>query len=196
MTRTHRAAQTLSRLNFAQIRRIALLLVLAATAAFGGLDTVDKRVTPFSVAQKFSDGQFTITVERARFLRELKGGMATIGTAQPGKVYLGVVANVDNTGTVPGRLRNLFDLQDLPGKEFFGTFRFRDGSSLQTLGPGLTEQLVFTWLLPESSAQSVQAVTIRVWKKQYTQLLVTYGGKEWIDTDDYGQIVVPVQGLT
>lgn len=183
-------------MNFVQIRRIGLLLVLAATAAFGGLDTVDTRVTPFSVAEKFDDGQYTVTVERARFLRELKGGMATIGAAEPGKVYLGVVASVTNTGTVPGRLRNLFDLQDLPGREFFGTFRFRDGSPIQNLGPGLTEQLVFTWLLPESSAQSVAAVTIRVWKKTYTQLMVTYGGKEWIDTDDYGQIVVPVQGLT
>lgn len=188
-------ARRLSRLNFAQMRRIALLLVLAATAAFGGLDTVDKRVTPFNVAEEFSDGQFTITVERARFIQELRGGMATIGAAQPGKVYLGVVATVDNTGTVPGRLRDLVDLQDLPGKEFFGTFRFRDGSAIQTLGPGLTEQLVFTWLLPESSAKSVQAVTIRVWKKTFTQLMVTYGGKEWIDTDDYGQVVVPVEGL-
>jgi hypothetical protein len=35
-------------------------------------------------------------------------------------------------------------------------------------------------------------VTIRVWKKTYTQLKVTYGGKEWIDTDNYGQIVVPL----
>ncbi|MGE2719247.1 hypothetical protein [Mycolicibacterium celeriflavum] len=189
-------AHRLSRLNFAQIRRIALLLVLAATAAFGGLDTVDKRVTPFSVAEKFSDGQVTVTVERARFLRELKGGMATIGASEPGKVYLGVVANVENTGTVPARLRRLFDLQDLPKTEYFGTFRFRDGSAIQTLGPGLTEELAFTWLVPESSAQSVQAVTIRVWKKEFTQLLVTYGGKEWIDTDDYGQIVVPVEGLS
>nr|WP_090344619.1 hypothetical protein [Mycolicibacterium malmesburyense] len=187
-------AHRLSRLNFAQLRRIALLLVLAATAAFGGLDTVDKRVTPVNLAEKFSDGQVTVTVERGRFLRELKGGMATIGAAQPGKVYLGVVANVENTGTVPARLRRLFDLQDLPGTEYFGTFRFRDGSAIQTLGPGLTEELVFTWLVPESSAQSVQAVTIRVWKKEFTQLMVTYGGKEWIDTDDYGQIVVPVEG--
>jgi hypothetical protein len=32
-----------------------------------------------------------------------------------------------------------------------------------------------------------------VWKKQFKQLMVTYGGKEWIDTNDYGQAVVPVK---
>ncbi|KUI10336.1 hypothetical protein AU190_19500 [Mycolicibacterium acapulense] len=194
--RTHRVAQRLSRLNVAQIRRTVLLLVLVATAAFGGLETVDKQVTPFKVAEEFSDGQFTLAVERARFVRELKGGLATIGAAEPGKVYLGVVATVDNTGTVPGGLRDLLDLQGLPGKEIFGTFRLRDGSAIQSLGPGLTEQLVFTWQVPESSAHSVQEVTIRVWKKTFTQLMVTYGGKEWIDTDNYGQVVVPVQGLS
>jgi hypothetical protein len=44
--------------------------------------------------------------------------------------------------------------------------------------------------------KSLQAVTIRVWKKKYTQLMVTYGAKEWIDTDNYGQIVVPVKEST
>jgi len=178
-----------ARLTDARTRRVALLLVLVATAAFGGLQTVDKQVTPFASGEEFSDGEFTITIERARVVDELKG---TYGTAKPGKVYLGVVTTLHNDGTVPGRLRDQLDLRDVPG-EFFGVFRFRDGSAIQTLGPGLTEQLVFAWLVPESSARSLQSVTIRVWKKKYTQLMVTYGGKEWIDTDNYGQIVVPVK---
>ena len=52
---------------------------------------------------------------------------------------------------------------------------------------------MFSWQVPDSVAQSLESVTIRVWKKTYTQLKVTYGGKEWIDTDNYGQIVVPVK---
>ncbi len=172
---------------------MALLLVLVATAAFGGLDTVDKQVTPFNPGEEFSDGEFTVTVDRARLVDELKG---TYGTAKPGMMYLGVVTNLRNDGTVPGRLRDQLDLRDVPQKEFFGAFRFRDGSPIQTLGPGLTEQLVFAWQLPESVVKSLQAVTIRVWKKKYTQLMVTYGAKEWIDTDNYGQIVVPVKEST
>jgi hypothetical protein len=180
-----------ARLTSAQTRRVALLLVLVATAAFGGLDTVDKQVTPFKPGEEFSDGEYTITIERARLVDELKG---TFASAKPGKVYLGVVATLRNDGTVAGRLRDEIDLRDLPDKEFVGTFRFRDGSPIQTLGPGLTEQLVFAWLLPESARQSVQSVSIRVWKKKYTQLMVTYGGKQWIESvTDYGQTDVPVK---
>ncbi len=188
--RANRWSQWFARLTSSQTRRVALLLVLVATAAFGGLATVDKQVTPFKPGEEFSDGEFTVTIERARLVDELKG---TYGSAKPGQMYLGVVTTLRNGGTVPGRLRDQLDLRDVPEKEFFGAFRFRDGSAIQTLGPGLTEQLVFAWLLPESAAQSLQSVTIRVWKKKYTQLMVTYGGKEWIDTDNYGQIVVPVK---
>ena len=188
--RANRWSQWFARLTSSQTRRVALLLVLVATAAFGGLATVDKQVTPFKPGEEFSDGEFTVTIERARLVDELKG---TYGSAKPGQMYLGVVTTLRNGGTVPGRLRDQLDLRDVPEKEFFGAFRFRDGSAIQTLGPGLTEQLVFAWLLPESAAQSLQSATIRVWKKKYTQLMVTYGGKEWIDTDNYGQIVVPVK---
>ena len=179
------------------MRRLFFLVVLVATAAFGGLDTVDKSVTMFKPGEKFSDGEFTITVERARLLSELHGGSGVVGPAKPGRRYLGVVATVQNDGTVPGRLRNELDLRDHPDKEFFGVWRFSDGSPIQTLGPGLTEQLVFTWVLPENAVRPGQDVTLRVWKKKYTQLMVTYGGKEWIDSQtDYGQAIVPVGAPT
>jgi hypothetical protein len=181
-----------ARLSAPQTRRVALLLVLVATAAFGGLDTVNKQVTPFTPGQEFNDGEYSVTVERARLVDELKG---TFGSPKPGIKYLGVLITLRNDGTVPGRLRDLLDLRGVPEKKFFGAFRFRDGSAIQTLGAGLTEKLVFAWQVPDAVAKTLQSVTIRVWKKTYTQLKVTYGGKEWIDTDDYGQVNVPVQGL-
>jgi hypothetical protein len=80
--RTSRWSHWFARLSSAQTRRVALLLVLVATAAFGGLDTVDTQVTPFKPGEEFSDGEFTVTIERARMVDELKG---THGTAKPGR---------------------------------------------------------------------------------------------------------------
>ncbi|MDX1886180.1 hypothetical protein [Mycolicibacterium sp. 120270] len=180
-----------ARLTAPQTRRVALLLVLVATAAFGGLDTVNKQLTPFKPGEEFNDGQFTVTVERARLVDELKG---TYGSAKPGMKYLGVVTTLRNDGKVPGRLNKQLELRGVADAEFFGVFRLRDGSAIATLGPGLTEQLAFSWLLPDAVAESLDDVTIRVWKKTYTQLMVTYGGKEWINTDNYGEVVVPVKG--
>ena len=117
---THRVAQWLAGLKLAQMQRVLLLLALVATAAFGGLDTVDKQVTPFEPGEEFSDGEFTLTIERARLVDELKG---TYASAKPGKVYLGVVATLRNDGTVPGRLRD-GSTCGCP-KEFVGAFRFR-----------------------------------------------------------------------
>ena len=192
--RTNRVTQWLANLSFSQMGRLVVLVVLIATAAFGGLDTVDKRITPFKPGEEFSDGEFTLTIERARLVPELKSGGRTIAAAQPGRVYLGVVATLRNDGTVPGRLRDEFDLRDPTDYEFYGAFRFRDGSAIQDLGPGLTEQLAFLWLLPDSARQNVHEVTIRVWKKAFKQLMVTYGGKTWLESvTDYGQTVVPVK---
>jgi hypothetical protein len=106
---------------------------------------------------------------------------------------LGVVVTMQNNSTVPARLRNEFDLLNKPDQEFFGVYRNRDGSPIQTLGPGLTESLAFIWVLPENAVQPGQSVRLRVWKKQYKQLMVTYGGKEWLDDlNHYGETAVSV----
>jgi hypothetical protein len=191
--RTSRVRQWFAGASLAKLRRLFLLLVLGATAAFGGLDTVDS-VTPFKPGEKFSDGQFTVTIERARLLDEVRGNGVVLGKPQPGKRYLGVVATLRNDGTVPGRLRDELTLPELPEKELFGVFRLQDGSPIQTLGAGFTEQLAFAWLIPETAVQPGQSVTVVVWKKAFKQLMVTYGGKEWLESQsDYGRTVVPVK---
>lgn len=170
---------------------------MTAAALFGGLDTVDTKVTAFRPGEKFSDGEFTITVARAKLLKEVQGGGHVVGPAVAGHLYLGVVATLRNDGTVPGKLRNELDLRDVPDKEFFGVWRHRDGSQILTLGPGLSEQLVFIWLVPGAAVDPGDAVTLRVWKKTYRQLMVAYGGKEWIDSPtDYGVVDVPVGPTT
>jgi hypothetical protein len=180
-----------------ELRRLwkgALAAIVAVAALFGGLDTVNTGATPFQQGEAFDDGQYSVVVNGASVLREVQGGGRTIGPAKPGKRYLGVVVTLGNEGTVPGRLRNEIDLRDVPGKELLGVWRYRNGSSIQNLGPGLTEKLVYLWIIPEGAVTPGDTITLRVWKKSYRQLLVAYGGKEWLDSvTDYGVVDVVVK---
>ena len=183
-------------LGVAQIRRYTVLVVLAVTALFGGLDTVDTKVTDFKPGDAFSDGEFTITIERASLVREITAGRKTIAYATPGRRYLGVIATVRNDGTVPGSLWSELALRDLPDKQFRSVFRVADGSLAGSLGPGLSDQVAFVWELPENAIAEGDSVSVRIWKKRYSQLALTYSpdGKMWLASDtEYGQTTVPVR---
>src|SRR5690348_6645411 len=70
---TARVRRWFAGLGFRQMWQLVVLLVLAATAAFGGLDDANTAVTVFEPGQEFSDGQYTLTVERASVLEEIDG---------------------------------------------------------------------------------------------------------------------------
>lgn len=174
------------------MRQIAVAAILAATALFGGLDSVATKVTAFTPGQEFSDGQFTVTVDRATLVSELRAGGTQL-PAKPGRRYLGVVADIRNDGTVPGKLEGELDLRDETGAQFVGASRMADGSRLGTLGPGLADQLAFVWEVPETAVKAGESVTLRLWQKQFEELRVTFG-EAWVDSEtDYGQVAVPVK---
>ncbi|HEY7052419.1 MAG TPA: hypothetical protein VH496_09855 [Mycobacterium sp.] len=182
------------KLGFHQMWQIGVVVVLAATAAFGGLDTVNTKVTPMTAGEPFHDGEFAITIQRATAVRELRANGTLVGPPAPGYYYLGVVAAVRNDGSVPGQLRNEIDLHGLPDSQFLDTFRMSDGSQLSALGPGLTETVAFVWKVPEKGLQAnSKTVTLRVWHKKYTEYSVNYG-KGWIESlDQYGEVELPVK---
>jgi len=183
----------LSGLGIKQITQLLTLALLAATALFGGLDTVHKGVSTFAPGDDFTDGAFTVNIARAAFVPEVNAGPRTVAPAIPGSRYLGLVATVRNDGTVPQSVDDEFDLIDQPGKRFVGVYRNTDGSRLTRLGPGLSEQVAVLWTLPEKALTQGDSITVRVWQKQFRELMVTYG-KTWVDSlTDYGQVVVPVR---
>ncbi len=182
-----------SGLGVSQIRTIVVVAILAATAAFGGLDTVAKTATTFKPGEAFSDGQFTVTLERAVLVSSIKAGTRTVAPEKPGRRYLGIVAGVTNDSTVPGTLTDELDVRGLPDLEPVGAMRLTDGMPVGFLGPGLTEQVAFIWEMPADALRDGDTVTVRIWQKQYHELLVTYG-KAWLDSlTDYGQAEIPLQ---
>ncbi|HZQ32967.1 MAG TPA: hypothetical protein VFB19_14680 [Mycobacterium sp.] len=180
------------KLGFHQAWQIALAVFLAATAAFGGLDTVDNKVTPVKAGEPFDDGEFNVTIERASAVDEIRA--ATLKEAAvPGQRYLGVVATLRNNGTIPASLEDEIDLRDHPDAEYVQTYRYADGSVITTLQPGLTEQLVYVWQLPQSQLQPGTLVTIRLWRKQFREFTTSYG-RGWVDSiTEYGEIELPVK---
>lgn len=180
----------LKRLKLRHLRSVAAGLILAVAGLFGGLDTVESGRTVFAANEPHSDGQYTLTVARATVVDELRAGRRTIAPAQPGLRYLGVVSTVRNDGTIPGRLYGELRLVGQPQSAPVGVFRLADGSPITQLGPGLEETLVFAWRIPDSAIRP--EVTLRVARKRFTELLVTYG-KNWVDSPtDYAEITLPV----
>lgn len=180
------------RLKLKQLRAAAAGLILAVAGLFGGLDTVTAGTTVFAADEPHSDGEFTLTVMRASVVDELRAGRRIVAHAQPGLKFLGVVADVRNDGTIPGRLHGEMTLRDPAQNNSVGVFRIQDGSPATTLGPGLTEQLVFVWRVADSDIHPDSEVTLRVTGKKFTELLVSYG-RDWIDSPtDYAEITLPV----
>ena len=162
-----RLRKWLTGLQLNQLWQLVVVLLLAVTAAFGGLDTVDKRVTDVETGKPFSDGEFTVTVDRASLVPEVRAGPRVIAHAESGHRYLGVVTQLRNDGTIPGSILKQLDLQDQPGSEFVGSWRLTDGEPVTSNGPGLTEELAFIWKLPEDAVQQGDSVTLRIWKKVF-----------------------------
>jgi hypothetical protein len=193
LTLTGRARRWLADLGFHQMWQVGIVVILAATALFGGLDDVDTKVTDFKPGEKFSDGQFTVTVDRATLVTELASGTSVMMPARQGRRYLGVVADVRNDGTVPGMLQGELDLRGQPDTKYLGTMRMADGSPIVTLGPGLGDRLGFVWDVPEDALHAGDSVTLRVWKKQFKEFSVTYSQAWTYSLTDYGQVSVPVK---
>lgn len=169
--------------------QLVVVVVLAATALFGGLEDAATAVTVFEPGEEFSDGQYTLTVDRASLVQEIDGVLYD----KPGTQYLGLVVRIRNDGHTPGNLLRTFDLTGFPGTRMMGAYRLADSTYNTNLGPGLQQETAFFWELPDGAIEPGGSVTLRVWKKKFSELMVTYG-EAWLDSvTDYGRVTVPVR---
>lgn len=175
-----------------QLSRGAVLVVLAVTAAFGGMDTVDSGVKVVDPGTAFDSGPFSVTVERARIVSEVTAGERVVRPEQPGRRYLAVVATLASRGTTPVALRNQLDVAAIPDARWVTAIRIADSSETYWQGPGLTDQLAFVWSVPEDAVTAGETMTVRIWAKQFLETKVTYG-RTWLDSlTDYARITLPV----
>jgi hypothetical protein len=169
-----------------------VLLVLAATALFGGLDQVDPSVTDVDPGEAYDDGALTVTVKRASLVPAVMAGKRVLIHPKAGFQYLAVVAAVANDGTQPVGLDDELDLHGVADATRIAVFRLADGTQTASLGPGLADDMGFVWQVPVTALHSGDTVTVRIWKKQYTELSVAQG-RAWLDSlTDYGQVEIPL----
>lgn len=187
-------------LEFVQMWHIVVVAAILATAGFGGLDTVSKTPTTFKPGEPFDNNQFLIVVRKATVLQEVVGDRRVLAKAKPGRVYLGVSADVTNKGQIPGSVSAMFSLPGLPDVQnadlaFRGrpsSFRVDDGTALQVLQPGLTEVAALVWSVPATAVHPGSQVEIRVPFRKYGAGYVIYGAG-WRDANEYATVVVPVE---
>ena len=186
----------LARLKLVQMWHLVAGTIVAVAALFGGLDSVDAKPKMFKAGQPYSDGEFTTTVNKAILLDDVRAGKRVVMPAQPGRIYLGLVSTVRNDGPIQGGLglgvrEAEFDMQQ-PSKEFMGAFRIADASMVTSLGPKLSEKVLFLWKLPSRAVAPGSTVAFRVWQKQLREMMVTYG-RDWLASEtSFAQIDVPV----
>ncbi|MEX7469939.1 hypothetical protein AB4Z39_09520 [Mycobacterium adipatum] len=192
-TVTGRVRRWLSGWGFKEWRRAGLVAVLVATAAFGGLDTVNKQITDLTPGEMFDNGRFEMTVQRATLVDEVRAGGRVLFSDKPGRRYLGLVMKVRNHSTLPGAVYNPIELPGRPGAHFLSSMRVADGTGEIVLGPGLADEAVLVWELPSEALSVGDEVAVRI-LREVRKLGATYS-QGWVrDEARYARLTVPVGG--
>ncbi|MGU3501812.1 hypothetical protein [Mycobacterium sp. C31M] len=193
ITVTARFRNWLAGWGFKEWRRAGLVAVLVATAAFGGLDTVDKKVTDIKAGEQFDTGRFEMTVLRATLVDEVRAGQRRLFAPKPGRRYLGLVVKVHNTSTLPGPVAQPVELVDQSDAIELAAVRLADGTLSMRLGPGLTDEVVLLWEVP-ADAVAVGA-QLPLWISKEVRKINATVGQGWVPSmTDYAQLRVTVGG--
>lgn len=192
-TVTGRVRRWLSGWGFKEWRRAGLVAVLVATAAFGGLDTVNKQITDLTPGEMFDNGRFEMTVQRATLVDEVRAGGRVLFSDKPGRRYLGLVMKVRNHSTLPGNISNAVGLDGLPDVLFLSSFRLADGTITVRLGAGLTDEIVLVWDVPRDALAVGATLPVRIWKEApKSEATVSQG---WVRSPtEYGRLDLIVGG--
>lgn len=192
-TVTGRLRQWLAGWGLKEWRRAGLVAVLVTTAAFGGLDTVNKQIVDTQPGEMFDTGRFEVTVQRATLVKDIKAGERTLFRENPGRRYLGLIATVKNTSTLPGNVFNPFELPGQPDARFLSSARLADGTVEVVLGPGLTDEIVLVWDLPENALSVGDDLSVRI-LREVEKLNATYGQGWARNETEYARLTMPVGG--
>lgn len=192
-TLTGRLRRWLAGWGLKEWRRAGLVAVLVATAAFGGLDTVNKKVVDIKPGETFDTGRFEMTLHRATLVDEVRSDAARVLAPRPGLRYLGLVFEIRNHGTLPGNVYNPVDLVGRPDASRMGAVRMADGTVSVVLGPGLGDQIVLLWSVPTGTIEVGDDLPLRLRKEVKKSSATSSQGWARSETE-YARLSVRVGG--
>ncbi|MEH3139125.1 MAG: hypothetical protein PGN37_02895 [Mycobacterium kyogaense] len=165
------------RLSLGRLKWVAALVVIGATAVFGGLDTAN-RVTTVAMGQAYDDGPLRITV-RAAALPEGVAGLraltaqcrfltvdATVESVTDRSVSLPnslpvIGTDADCSGPRPSAITGVIGIAGIPA--YFKTaVRLRDGQPMPTVEPGFTTDYRFVWAVPADELADEPQISVRM----------------------------------
>lgn len=187
-----------SRLTLKWLSRIAFVLILAASALFGGLNDAEAAPIPVLAAGETHLGTpLNVTVTRAVVLDEIEG----VGiTAQPGNRLILVVVELENTWTSPLatgaaaiRIDGLMTpaVTDAPA----GVFRLADESNISRLQPRLETEVAFIWEIAADVLADEDPITVNIYDQSLFTFTSVAVGEQWTNPVLAATISLPVEDL-
>ncbi|MFF0271541.1 hypothetical protein [Kribbella sp. NPDC004536] len=169
------------------------VVLLAISAAFGGLKKAGDETPHVDPGTAIDAGQFEVTVERAVIVADLK----PLFTPDPGGVLIAVVTKLkvtDDTGTTPSldliRLIGVPGVKDTAGP--IGSTNLRDATMNPVLTPDATEDVAFVWQLPKGTKLPAEInLTVQGYEHEDESILDHH--EKWLPDKIVADSTVPVK---
>lgn len=185
-------------LEFVQMWHVVAVAAILATAGFGGLDQVDKTPQSFVIGEPFDNGEFSITVHKASLVKQIVGGGSVVAKQKPGRMYLGVLADITNQQHSPDVASSMFKIPEISDAQnpvistgsVPAIYRVSDGSLMNLLQPGLTERVAVVWSVPDTVTPG-SSVSLELPYRTFSRGFVQYG-EGWVEKDDSAKADISV----
>ncbi|GAA1532213.1 hypothetical protein [Kribbella lupini] len=170
----------------------AVVVLLAISAAFGGLAKASDEVPAVGPGTAVDAGQFSVTVQRVVIVEDLK----PLFTPDEGGVLIGVVLKLeltDKTGVEPPRdLIRLLDVNGVkPTDAPIGTTNLRDQTQDPVLTPHHAEDVAYVWKLPKAT-DLPREVKLGVQHYEFRESVLDHH-ENWTKDTIAAEVTVPVK---
>jgi len=181
---------------------IGTVLFLAATAAFGGLNSVAAEETPLaelSAGEEHVSPQLGITVQRAVLIDALPGSGA-FPDREKGERLLVLLVEIENRWDRPLATDGTYGIDvavrlDGDTRPATGIVREDDQTPTPLLQPGVPALLAFSWVVPGGAYSGDEELRVILHDSSLYEAQFLYSGESWDDPTPAAVVTVPIEDV-